>query len=84
MAFLRRGDATTTLEIAEKLVREKHDLIQKAVGWLLREAGKRVDREVLVGFLDKNAGRMPRTMLSYATEHLDPETRARYRAVPRT
>jgi 3-methyladenine DNA glycosylase AlkD len=84
MAFLRRGDATTTLEIAEKLVREKHDLMQKAVGWLLRETGKRVDRALLVEFLDRNAGRMPRTMLSYATEHLDPETRARYRSVPRS
>ena len=81
--FLRTGDDTTTLEIAEKLVREKHDLIQKAVGWLLREAGKRVSRDHLVEFLDRNAGRMPRTMLAYATEHLDPETRLRYRQVPR-
>jgi len=81
--FLRNGDDSTTLEIAEKLVREKHDLIQKAVGWLLRETGKRVSREHLIEFLDRNAGRMPRTMLSYATEHLDAEARERYRLVPR-
>lgn len=82
--FLRNGDDSTTLEIAEKLVREKHDLIQKAVGWLLREAGKRVSQPHLLEFLDRNAGRMPRTMLAYATEHLDASLRERYRQMPRT
>ncbi|MET0726098.1 MAG: DNA alkylation repair protein [Leifsonia sp.] len=50
---------------------------------MLREVGKRVDRDLLIGFLDEYAGRMPRTALSYATEHLAPEQRAHYRAVPR-
>ena len=49
--------------------------------WMLREAGKRVSRPALTGFLDEHAARMPRTMLSYATEHLAAEERARYRAL---
>jgi 3-methyladenine DNA glycosylase AlkD len=80
-AFIKRGDATTTLEIAEKLLREKHDLIQKAVGWMLREVGKRVDRSLLTGFLDEHAGAMPRTMLSYAIEHLDAAKKTHYRSM---
>jgi len=79
-AFLLRGDATTTLQLAERLLGDKESLIHKAVGWMLREVGKRVDPELLLGFLDQHAARMPRTALSYATEHLDPEVRARYRA----
>lgn len=79
-AFLLRGDATTTLELAERLLGDRESLIHKAVGLMLREVGKRVDRELLLGFLDAHAVRMPRTALSYATEHLDPEVRARYRA----
>ena len=81
--FLLRGDATTTLQLAALLLDDRESLIHKAVGWMLRETGKRVDRGLLLGFLDEYAGRMPRTMLSYATEHLDPEVRARYRAVAR-
>jgi 3-methyladenine DNA glycosylase AlkD len=80
--FIKHGDATTTLEIAERLLGDRRDLIQKAVGWMLREVGKRVDRSLLLGFLDTNAGRMGRTALSYATEHLTAEQRAAYRAVP--
>jgi 3-methyladenine DNA glycosylase AlkD len=80
-AFLRRGDASTTIELAERLLDDREDLIHKAVGWMLREAGKRVSRSVLTDFLDAHAARMPRTMLSYATEHLTPEERARYRAL---
>jgi 3-methyladenine DNA glycosylase AlkD len=82
--FIKRGDASTTLEIAEKLLREKHDLIQKAVGWMLREVGKRVDRALLIAFLDEHAGSMPRTMLSYAIEHLDASQKTHYRAVARS
>lgn len=83
-AFIKRGDASTTLEIAEKLLREKHDLIQKAVGWMLREVGKRVDCSLLLGFLDAHAGAMPRTMLSYAIEHLDPAQKTHYRSIARS
>jgi 3-methyladenine DNA glycosylase AlkD len=80
-AFLKRGDASTTLALAERLLGDREDLMHKAVGWMLRETGKRVSREALLGFLDAHAARMPRTMLSYATEHLDPEVRAAYRAM---
>ena len=77
--FLKHGDASTTLELAETLLGDREDLMQKAVGWMLRETGKRVSRETLTGFLDRHAAAMPRTMLSYATEHLDADGRARYR-----
>jgi 3-methyladenine DNA glycosylase AlkD len=78
--FIKHGDAGPALRLSDALLADRHDLIQKATGWMLREAGKRVSREVLLGFLDAHAAAMPRTMLSYATEHLDPETRAAYRA----
>jgi len=80
-AFIKRADATTTLALAELLIDDKRDLIQKAVGWMLREVGKRVDRALLVEFLDRHAAQMPRTMLSYAVERLEPETRAHYRGL---
>jgi 3-methyladenine DNA glycosylase AlkD len=79
-AFIKHGDAGPTLDLAKRLLDDREDLMQKAVGWMLREVGKRVDRAQLLGFLDQNAARMPRTMLSYATEHLDPDARAAYRA----
>ena len=79
--FLMHGDAGPTLRLAEALLTDRHDLIHKATGWMLREAGKRVSREVLLGFLDAHAAAMPRTMLSFAIEHLSPEERAHYRAL---
>ena len=80
-AFIKHGDATTTLEIAESLLGDKHDLIQKAVGWMLREAGKRVDPELLLGFLREHAARMSRVTLSYATEHLAHADRVYFRSL---
>jgi beta-N-acetylhexosaminidase len=82
-ALIRRGDASTTLDLAERLLTDPEPLMHKAVGWMLREVGARVDRALLLGFLDRNAGRMPRTMLSYATEHLSGEQRAHYRGLVR-
>jgi 3-methyladenine DNA glycosylase AlkD len=79
-AFIKAGDASTTLALSELLLGDRHDLIQKALGWMLREVGKRVDRSLLTGFLDRHATAMGRTALSYATEHLPPEVRAGYRA----
>ncbi len=76
--FIKRGDASTTLELAEILLHDPHDLIQKAVGWQLREVGKRVDQNLLLEFLDKHAATMPRTTLRYAIEHLTPEIRHHY------
>ena len=80
-AFIKHGDATTTLEIAESLLADKHDLIQKAVGWMLREVGKRVDPELLLGFLRAHAPQMSRVTLSYATEHLAPADRVYFRSL---
>jgi 3-methyladenine DNA glycosylase AlkD len=79
-AFTKAGDAGPILRLAPRLLDDREDLMHKAVGWMLRELGKRVDRSQLIAFLDEYAPRMPRTMLSYATEHLAPEARAAYRA----
>lgn len=79
--FIKRGDASTTLALAERLLGDRDDLMHKAVGWMLREVGKRVSRDELRRFLDAHAARMPRTMLSYATEHLPAGERAAYRAL---
>jgi 3-methyladenine DNA glycosylase AlkD len=75
--FIRQGELADTFGIAEVLLGDGHDLIQKAVGGWVREAGKR-DRARLLGFLDKHAATMPRTMLRYAIEHLDKEQRTYY------
>lgn len=78
MHYLKQGDADTTFALAEVLLYDQRDLIQKAVGWQLREAGKRVSRQKLLQFLDKHAATMPRTALRYAIEHLTPDQKARY------
>jgi hypothetical protein len=75
--FIRQGDVDDTFRIAEILVNDEADLVQKAVGGWVREAGKR-DRDRLLSFLDKHAATMPRTALRYAVEHLSPETRQHY------
>ncbi|HEY1530928.1 MAG TPA: DNA alkylation repair protein [Galbitalea sp.] len=79
--FIKRGDASTALEIATVLSSDRHDLIQKAVGWMLREVGKRVDPALLIAYLDEHAAQLSRTSLSYATEHLTPDQRIHYRAL---
>ena len=80
LGLIMRGDASTTLQLAAMLLSDPESLMHKAVGWMLREVGKRVDRALLLGFLDEHAAAMPRTALSYATEHLDASVRAAYRA----
>ena len=77
-AYIKAGDCTVALQIAETLLDDKHDLIHKAVGWMLREVGARCGREHLTAFLDKHAATMPRTTLRYALEHFEADERRHY------
>jgi len=77
-AFIQKGRAEEALALAKKLLKDDQDLMHKAVGWMLREVGKRVDRQKLINFLDKEAKNMPRTALRYAIEHLSPQERENY------
>ncbi|GAA3439183.1 DNA alkylation repair protein [Kutzneria kofuensis] len=74
LAFIRRGDPGWTLRLADKLVDDPHDLIHKAVGWMLREVGIR-DRDAELRWLVRHQKTMPRTMLRYAIEKFEPELR---------
>lgn len=76
-AFIRKGDLVDIFHLSEKLLYHKHDLMHKAIGWMLREAGKK-DKDLLIEFLDRNYKKMPRTMLRYSIEKLTPEERAYY------
>lgn len=75
--FIKKGELDDTFRIAELLLRDPHDLIHKAVGGWIREAGKK-DPARLLGFLDAHAAAMPRVMLRYAVEKLAPELRQHY------
>lgn len=75
--FIRERQLDDTFAISGLLVSDTHDLIHKAVGWMLREAGKR-DEQALKDFLEAHARVMPRTMLRYSVERLHPADRARY------
>jgi len=75
--FIRQGDVADTFKIGELLLNDDHDLIHKATGGWLREAGKK-DRPKLLRFLDKHAATMPRTALRYAVERLDKKQRDHY------
>ena len=77
MQFIRHGQTTDTYAIADILINHKHDLIHKAVGWLLREAGKR-NVEELKAWLGPRYKTMPRTMLRYAIEKFPPQERTRW------
>ena len=74
ISFIRNREYADTLALAERLMTHKHDLMHKAVGWMLREIGKK-DRETLTEFLEQYATRLPRTALRYAIEHYPEEQR---------
>jgi 3-methyladenine DNA glycosylase AlkD len=79
LAFIRNGQYQPTIVVAEQLLSHPHDLIHKAVGWMLREMGNR-EPELLYQFLDQHAAEMPRTALRYAIEKLPPQLRKAYLA----
>lgn len=76
-AFIKKGDLEPTFTVCEILMNHPHDLIHKACGWMLREAGKR-DIDALRRFLSRHHQKMPRTMLRYAIEKMPPAERARW------
>ncbi|MBI5447935.1 MAG: DNA alkylation repair protein [Gammaproteobacteria bacterium] len=80
--FIRHHKLEWTLQLADTLLSDSHDLIHKAVGWMLRELGKR-DKKQLVHFIKKNIHRMPRTTLRYAIEKFTPSERKFYLSIPR-
>ena len=76
-AFIRAGELEPTYEIAERLLKDEHDLIHKSVGWMLREMGKR-DPGLLRAFLQEHSHEMPRTTLRYSIEKLPERERKRW------
>lgn len=77
LMMIRKGNYSPALLLAERYLDDKHQLIHKATGWVLREVGKK-DVSLLLNFLDRHAPAMPRTALRYAIERLDKEKRAYY------
>lgn len=80
--FIRRGDVAETIRLAPLLLDDREDLMHKAVGWALREVGKK-DDAALRRFLDRYTPRMPRTALRYAIERMTPADRRAYMDIPR-
>ena len=81
--FIRQGDIDDTFKIAEILIKDKEDLVHKATGWMLRFAGDK-DRKKLLVFLDEYAATMPRTMLRNCIEKFDKKQREHYLNLKKT
>lgn len=77
LSEIKKGNEKMLFYVAQKLLHHPHDLMHKAIGWMLREVGKR-DKNKLKGFLDIHAEVMPRTMLRYSIEHFSPIERRYY------
>ncbi len=75
--FIRKNSLDLTIQLSTKLLKDQQDLMHKAVGWMLRESGKK-DEAVLRNFLDEHAKIMPRTMLRYALEKFSADDRKKY------
>jgi 3-methyladenine DNA glycosylase AlkD len=82
-AFIRAGESEDAFAIATLLLGDTHDLMHKAVGWMLREVGKRAGEDTLRGFLKEHADEMPRTALRYAIERFSEAERKAWREVKR-
>lgn len=80
---LQKGNPSYTLRYAERHLHHSHDLMHKAVGWMLREMGKRVNIDLLRSFLDMHAAEMPRTALRYAIEKMDEKERRHWMDIGR-
>lgn len=78
LAFLYQCKSSPTFQISEILLKDKHDLIHKAVGWMLRESAKRVSQEDVENFLQKHYSQLPRTTLRYAIERFSGPKRKQY------
>jgi 3-methyladenine DNA glycosylase AlkD len=76
-AFIRENDLEYATLLCQKLMYEEHDLLHKAVGWTMREIGKK-DKDILLKMLDENAAYMPRTALRYSLEKLSIEEKKYY------
>jgi 3-methyladenine DNA glycosylase AlkD len=75
--FIKNKKFKTTLELSDILLNDNHDLIHKAVGWMLREVGK-MDTKFLEDYLKPRYNKMPRTMLRYAIEKIPEQKRKKY------
>lgn len=84
LAFIRNSDFQDALKISKILIGDKHDLIQKAVGWMLREVGKRSKNNLLELFLFNNRNIISRTTLRYSIEHFSNKKRKAYLNLPNT
>jgi 3-methyladenine DNA glycosylase AlkD len=82
--LIRAGETADILALSELVLDDREDLIHKASGWMLREAGKHVSEPDLLAFLDRHGPAMPRTMLRYSIERLPVDIRKHYLGLPRT